>query len=220
MANIKFVQDAGLGDILFLEPIARKLFHEGHTIFWNTVNIYKDIVDYIPYIHWNTGINNYDLTYDFQFLDMSKFNCRILEAKYQYVGLPFDTWQTFHYNRDIRKERQLIKSIGLDITKPYRLIHDEYATYSEYKIHIEENPDFQNVYIRPVGNYSLFDWSTIIENAYEIHAVSTSSLFLFEKLELTNNPDLNLYAREGHDPDLHETAYLTTKNWKFIPFKR
>lgn len=219
MANIKFIQNAGLGDIIFLEPIARKFYLEGHEVYWDTVDIYENIEDCIPYVHWNSDINNYDETYNFQFLDMSKFDCRIMEAKYQYAGVPFETWKTFHYERIFFQEKSLIQELTLDINEPYRLIHDEYATYQECKIDIPENPDIRNVYIRPVGEYSLFDWSTIIENANEIHAVSTSSLFLFEKLHLINNPDLNLYAREN-DPELDETKYLTTKNWKFINYKR
>lgn len=218
--NIKFIQNAGIGDIIFLEPIARKLYLEGHHIYWDTIDIYTNIEKYIPYVRWNSDINNYDRTYNFQFLNMTGFNCRILEAKYQYANVPFNNWRSFHYNRDFLSEHNLIDKINFNINKPYRLIHDEYATHSEFKINIPENPDIQNVYIKPIENYSIFDWSTIIENAYEIHVVSTSSLFLIEKLHLVNNPTLNLYARGDHDPDLYETSYLLSKNWKLFPKKR
>ena len=225
MANIKFIQNAGLGDIMFLEPIARQLYLEGHEIYWDTVDIYADTEDYIPYINWNVKKDSYDKEYNFQFLKMADYNCRIMEAKYQYGGLPFETWKTFNYNRDFGKEQALIKILKehipsyekFDITKPYRLIHNEYATYQECNINIEENPDILNIYIQPIEGFSLFDWSTIIEHATEIHAVSTSSLFLFEKLELFNNPELCLYARHN-DPELYETKYLTSKNWKFINY--
>lgn len=214
--NIKFIQNAGLGDILFLEPIARKLYLEGHEIYWDTVDMYADIEDCIPYINWNVKKESYDKEYNFQFLDMSKYNCRIMEAKYQYAGVPFELWKTFHYDRNIAKEKQLIERLGIDINKPYRLIHDEYATGCEFKINISGSANIKNIWIKPIGGYSLMDWSSIIEHANEIHAVSTSSLFLFEKLELFNNPELVLYARGVHDPNLHETKYLTSKNWKFI----
>ena len=217
MANIKFIQNAGLGDIMFLEPIARKLYLEGHEIYWDTVDIYADIEDYIPYINWNVKKESYDKEYNFQFLKMADYNCRIMEAKYQYGGLPFETWKSFHYDRNIFKERELTKALDLDINEPYRLIHNEYATGSEFKVDISGSLDIRNVFIKPTEYFSLFDWSTIIENANEIHAVSTSSLFLFEKLHLINDPELVLYARHN-DPELYETKYLTTKNWDFVNY--
>ena len=217
MANIKFIQNAGLGDILFLEPIARQLYLEGHEIYWDIVDIYADIEDYIPYINWNVKAESYDKEYNFQFLKMADYNCRIMEAKYQYGGLPFDQWKTFHYDRHIAKEKQLIAKLGLDINQPYRLIHDEYATGCEFKVNISGSANIKNIWLKPVEGFSLFDWSTIIEHATEIHAVSTSSLFLFEKLELFNDPELCLYARHN-DPELYETKYLCSKNWKFINY--
>ena len=215
--DIKFIQNAGLGDIMFLEPIARQLYLEGHEIYWDTVDIYDNMDYYIPYVRWNMNPESYDKEYNFQFLKMADYNCRIMEAKYQYGGLPFDQWKTFHYNRHFTSEQALINKLGLDINQPYRLIHNEYATGCEFKVNIPENPDIQNVYIKPTDHFSLFDWSTIIEHATEIHAVSTSSLFLFEKLELFNDPELCLYARHN-DPELDETKYLCSKNWKFINY--
>ena len=215
--NIKFIQDAGLGDILLLEPIARQFFIDGHDVYWNTVDIYADIADYIPYIHWNKEAERYDKEYNFQYMDMSKYNCRIMESKYEYAGVPFDQWKTFNYNRDYGKEEALIKLLELDINEPYRLVHDTYATFGEFKTNISGSANIRNVWLEPIEGFSLFDWSTIIENANEIHAVSTSSLFLFEKLELANDPELCLYARHN-DPELYETKYLTSKNWKFINY--
>lgn len=215
--NIKFIQNAGLGDILFLEPIARQYFIDGHDVYWDTVDIYADIVDYIPYIHWNKEADHYDKEYNFQFLKMADYDCRIMEAKYEYAGVPFEQWKTFNYNREYGKEEALIKLLKLDINEPYRIVHDEYATGCEFKVNISGSANIRNVRIEPIEGFSLFDWSTIIENANEIHAVSTSSLFLFEKLHLINDPELCLYARHN-DPELHETKYLTSKNWKFINY--
>ncbi len=145
--DIKFTQNAGLGDIIFLEPIARKFFLEGHNIFWNIVDIYADIVDYIPYVKWNIYKENYDKEYNFQFLNMADFSCRIMEAKYQYAGVSFDIWKTFHYNRDYKKEQALIQALDLDINEPYRLVHSEYATYQECKINISGSTNIKNIRI-------------------------------------------------------------------------
>lgn len=211
--NIKFIQNAGLGDILFIEPIARNLYLKGHNIFWDVIPLYRDIREYISYINWtHIEDSNCDKIYNFQHLDMRNYNCKIMEAKYQYAQTPLNFWRSFCYNRNISKELNLIKYLCLDVAKPYRLIHNEYATGSLYKISIPENHNIQNVYIRPIERFSLFDWSSIIENASQIHVVSTSSLYLIEKLYLVKNPDLNLYARHN-DMDLSEVEYLLSKDW-------
>ena len=58
---------------------------------------------------------------------MSKFNCRIMEAKYQYADVPFELWKTFNYARFTDRELALIERLELNIDKPYRLVHDEYT---------------------------------------------------------------------------------------------
>lgn len=214
--KIKFVQAAGLGDLLFLEPIARYFYLQGDQIYWPVVPMFQSISKYIPYINWRESQDMvYDEIYKFDGLKPAEYNCRILEAKYKYADFPFYIWRTFHYNRFMNKEATLVKRLKIDLEKPYRLIHSEYDSNRLFTIPIPENPDMRNIYIEPIQKFSLFDWSTIIENAYEIHVVSTSSLYLIEKLNLIHNPIVNLYGRHN-DPDLNETKFLLTKPCKLI----
>lgn len=206
--NILFKQAAGLGDLIFLEPIARRLSLRGHTIYWPVLPMFQGISEYIPYVNWcDPGNITYGKVYEFDGLKPAKYKCRILESKYKYADFPLDIWRTFHYDRDIKKEFLLIKQLGLNIEEPYRLIHCEYDSNRLYTIDIPTNPDIKNIYIVPIPGFSLFDWSSVIENASEIHVVSTSSLYLIEKLHLIHNPEINLYARHN-DINLDEVKFL------------
>ena len=227
---IKFKQIAGLGDILFLEPIARKFYNEGFKIYWPVTKCYyEDVKRHIPYIDWVIYNSSDDFkvekTYDFEdsyWKWHNKTGCRIMEAKYKVVDMDIEMWRTFKYKRNLDKENQLIEELNLDINKPYSLRHLEYGTPQSDKAEkvgtfmnnqIDKNNNMKTVDIDYMDGYSILDWSTIIENAYDIRFVSTCTLYLVETLNLINNPELHLYAR-SQDPNLIETGYLCNKNWK------
>lgn len=214
--NIKFQQAAGLGDLLFLEPIARRLYLKGHKIFWPVIGPYRSIAQYIPYINWyDSSTIVYDSVYEFDSLKPAKYGCRILEAKYRYAGYALELWRGFHYNRYLNRELSLAEKLGINLDESYRLIHTEYDSNRLYAVPISESESIKNIYITPISGFSLFDWSSIIENAKEIHAVSTSSLYLFEKLELVHNPVINLYERHN-DPHFEEVKFLFSKPYNLI----
>ena len=218
---IKFHQPAGLGDILFLEPISRDFYEKGFSIYWPVFECYyEDLKRHIPYVHWavyNPDDNfEYKTLYDFA----NATGYKIMESKYKIVDMDMEMWRTFEYKRDIDREKKLINHLGLDINKPYSLRHITYGTNDSLSglctnNHIPKNENMKTVDIDFIDGYSILDWSSIIENAFEIRFVSTSTLYLVEKLELINKPKLHLYARSQHkDPELSEVAYLCNKKWK------
>ena len=46
-------QPAGLGDIVFLQKIAKKLVKKGYEVHWPVIQPYEYVQDYMPYYNWH-----------------------------------------------------------------------------------------------------------------------------------------------------------------------
>jgi hypothetical protein len=66
-----------------------------------------------------------------------------------------------------------------------------------------------------LDGFTLFDWSKIIENASEIHTVSTSNLFLLETLTLKADK-INIYPRKPRENNLDGILEFVNKNFKLM----
>lgn len=61
--------------------------------------------------------------------------------------------------------------------------------------------------------FTLLDWAKVIENAEVIHAVSSSTFYLFEILNLKAEV-INLYSRNNGMDDFKYIEKLMTKKYK------
>ena len=60
--------------------------------------------------------------------------------------------------------------------------------------------------------YTLLDWAGVIEGATEIHAVSSSCIYLFETLQLKAK-EIHLYSRRAGQRDFEMIRPILSKNY-------
>ena len=138
-----------------------------------------------------------------------------MRAKYDMYGLDYRDWRKAWYIRNPEKENLLIGLLGLDISKPYRLINSVFKSNFEQSVNIPETKEIDNLEVTVVPGFSLFDWSKIIENATEIHTVGTSINFVIELLDIKAKA-VDLYVRKPDEKDFKNYDYLLEKhNYNF-----
>ncbi len=203
--TIEINQHAGIGDILFLEPILRELAKKGNVVMpvvepwhWqrhipyiNFVNFtfqfdnrkqeFTDI--YYPFRYANPIFRGYDLSdwHDFE-------NCML--DKYRVIGLPEDMWLRLNVKRDKQNEARLIKELALP--SQFILVNDFSRAGNTT---IAPKTDLPIVRMREINGYSVIDWCGVMELAAENHHVSTSTFYLLHMLGL----DAIVYARPNED---------------------
>jgi hypothetical protein len=229
-----FNQYQGLGDILFCEPIARHFYDNGkNEIFWPINDEFMWLTDYIKYINFvpkSSHHIDYEslhlglLSDDVYFIPLRFANPIVRKLrphdysdqyhtmldKYRMLGLPEDMWKTFKWERNLEKENELYNLLIKD--ENYILINTK---WSDGNVPIETDSSFQRINMDILDGFSLFDWSKIIENASEIHTVSTSNLFLLETLNLKANK-VNIYPRRPRENNLDGISEFVNKNFNLI----
>lgn len=222
-----FNQFFGIGDIMFIEPIMRKFFQEGNEIILPVMKQYMNLDIHFPYIQF-VDKEECDIDYECQNIvqkgDMIIYPLRwskeffnsplndTMKNKYRMFNLPLEMWREFAFLRHRWKENKLINELGIDLNNDYALIIQNYHSYNKTSINIKLDTNMPIIELLPIEGYSLLDWVKIIENASEIHSVNTSTLFLFETLELKAK-QIHLYSRNVSGRDFQQTEYLRSKNY-------
>ena len=114
------------------------------------------------------------------------------------------------WKRNNIKENELFEKL---IKKEKYILVNSFFSGGEVDI-IPNNPqNYQIVYMKKEKGYTLLDWAKIIENATEIHTVSTSNLFLIETLPIKAE-NVFLYLRKPNEKDFDGISEFVNK--KFI----
>lgn len=142
--EVVFNQTAGLGDVLFIEPIYRHYFDKGYKVIAPVNDDIIWIQEYIPYVEFykksqfkysyetveqpNDGrlhlptrfshplLRSYDLHYG----DQRQF---WMPDKYEYLGLPVDLWRTLKFERNKEREQALFDLVVGNKDDPYDFIN-------------------------------------------------------------------------------------------------
>lgn len=216
-------QPFGIGDILFVSPIVRKLDYD---IIWPIESHYLWIKDYIKQDNIKfIDVNEYIFTQDYAHLQVAdflnaeptlkrvgyEFDC--MTAKYAYADFALETWKSLYWERNLDKENSLIKYLGIDDGKPYNLINQNFAEPNlGYKIDLNIDNDCRNIYMDYIEGYTLLDWGMAIENSKQFHTVSTSTFYMVEFLNCQNT-QLHLYPRYGLDKNLDPIRPIISERW-------
>tara|TARA_R100001530_G_scaffold129149_1_gene99259 strand:- start:7490 stop:8221 length:732 start_codon:yes stop_codon:yes gene_type:complete len=201
---------AGIGDVFFLQYVARKYMAMGYHVIWPLKNEILWIKDYIPDIQFCSIDDNFpgkehygqDIIIQspqFVYLGINRSHlwgndyqlgsntCVIMQSKYELVGLNWNNWISgFKYQRNIDKENSLYYNVlGLNDNSNYVFIN-RYANTENRKNDKVIFPDFNIPVIenKIIEGFTLFDWSKVIENAQEIHTVHTAINYLVETLNI------------------------------------
>jgi hypothetical protein len=126
-----------------------------------------------------------------------------MRSKYDMYGVDWRDWNKYNnYQRDMNREKRLFESLGLTEGEPFTLINRTFRTDLSKRADIRVSNGLKQVEMRYIEGYSLFDWSYTIQQATEIHTVSTSIIYLLEMLELKAK-HIGIYIRRP-DETSHE----------------
>lgn len=182
---------AGLGDICFVQKIAKLYIEDGYKVIW-------------PVLSQLMYVRNYIKVDGLEFIDASKtfldeipsvvlplgiadryFEGSVLEAKYKFFDWDYKDWANyFTFERNKEKEEALFNQLGLE-GKKYTLINKKYGTppnFKEKEVYTEG--DNEIVEIQFLEGFCPFDWCKVIEEANQISIVDTSYNYIIEKLDL------------------------------------
>jgi hypothetical protein len=213
-------QPFGIGDILFLNPLIKQLDIE--QAIWPIVDHYYWIKDYIK-------LNN--LTFikssEFNLIDYEGYievplqhahslvpqaeDC--MEAKYMLLEADPKLWRTLSFTRNKEKETQLKQYLNISSDDKFIFVNNHFAGPEfNYKVDISLKTDLRIIHQEYIEGFTLLDWCGVLEQAKEIHTVSTSLFFIIEALNLENTL-LHLYPRKPLDKDLSPIKTLINNKW-------
>lgn len=230
MSKVLIIQQwFGLGDCIWGQTIANDYINDGYKVLWPVKEEWVEglqraypkvtFVDHelIPINYENKRLYEEN---GFTYLPMRfseslmrkpyKFH---MESKYSFLGKDWKRWKEYAMPvRDISREKELMSIFDIDIKSKYNFIATRFGSDGHRKIDIKIGNDYKNIELEYIPGFSLFDWCSIIQFASEIHAVSSSTLYLFEVLTLTAK-SVHLYPRVPLESDFKYVEFLFSKNY-------
>lgn len=224
------MQSFGLGDIIFCQEIANDFIRQGYKVLWGVEPQFVSIQKHFPkvtfidksLINVNYGLNTIHeqgnlIVYPLRFTDSL---CKVpykycMKSKYLFFGKPWQKWRNVKNEmvRDTEKEKDLFYNVlGLKNGEQYVLTSDTFKSNFSGKVSFVIETEFKIIELKSIQGFSLIDWSMVIENATEIHAVSSAILYLLELLTLKTN-EIHLYRRHTEN-DFSFVEYIFTKDYK------
>ena len=220
-------QPRGIGDVIFCQTIAQKLISEGYEVTWPVDEKFLDglsraypAINFIPEKDSpvsldikNSGVINGYKLFPIRFSDtLQRVPYRaVMRAKYDMMGMDFTEWsKCAMWKRDEDRENELAELLGAE--GEYCLVNTNFTTKGR-KAQIPNRFRLKTINIDFIPGFSLFDWAKVIENASEIHTVSTSILYMFEVLDLKCVP--SIYIRRPIEKNHSFYDYLFTKPFNY-----
>ena len=224
---------AGIGDVFFLQYIARKYISMGYHVIWPLENKILWIKDYISDIQFCSVDDNFPgkeyygqdlviISPQFVYLGITRPHLwdinlpQVMPSKYQVLNLDCMDWaKGFQFNRNLEKEDDLYYNVlGLKDDSEYIFVN----RYSNTENRRFDGLDYLKFNLPTVEleikqGYTLFDWCKVFENAQEIHTVHTSLNYLIDKLDIKCKK--YLMYQGNHHPDVKYIPF--SKNPTFIP---
>ena len=234
-------QPAGIGDVFFLQYIARKYLSMGYKVIWPLQERLLWIKDYITDIDFCSQNDNFpgkeyygqmgiiqSPQFSYLGMDMIHFwqndfgiseseTCMCMHAKYLQLFLDWNKWsEGFKFKRNIERENHLYYDVlGLKDDSEYVYVN-RYANTDNKKNNVLEFPEFDLPTVENDINYCLFDYCKVLENAKEIHTVHTSIPYLIDVLNI--KAEKYLMYQGIHNDDIKYIPFINT-NPIYVPNK-
>lgn len=218
------------GDIIFCQSIAQHFISNGQQVIWPVKNEYFEGVERAyPDINWvpdsivKPEVFNIKekIEYDGMLVAPIRWSDSymkvpykdVMVAKYTMYDMDWMEWRNHATpKRSAEREDALMRHLGIAKYEPYNLLSVNFGSGVKRTADINISNGLRNIEMDFIEGYSLFDWCGIIEKARTIHAVSSSSLYLFEVLPLRAE-EIHLYARKPVESDLSFVKPLLTKDY-------
>lgn len=134
-----------------------------------------------------------------------------MRSKYDLYDQDWMDWKKdAMWRNDTRKQQLLYNELNPE-NKPYNLINTYFGSDSQFQVPINMENEFMNIYMESIPGFSLFDWTILIQNATQIHCVSSSIIYLLENLKL-NATQIHLYARKPQEVDFRNVEYILSSH--------
>lgn len=224
----------GIGDIIFCNTLVRRIAN-GNPIIWPVLGHFVEGLnrayadDQLKFVDYKTVPINFESREHVEMSVPGIGMCTILPlrwadvilnrpydhcmaAKYDLYGQKWESWrECATWNRNEKNEEEIY---SFQTHREYRLVNKIFGSESKHKVHIPDSLEIGNLHMGTMFNYSLFDWSKVIENASEIHVVNSSIIYLLEMLDL-KAPEVHLYQRSIPGQTFSNIEYLLSKH-KYI----
>jgi hypothetical protein len=215
-------QPAGLGDIIWVQPIIEKYVRMGFHILFPVISLYYNWVKkYLPrrnveYLVAEESHSFKDfmkqqrphLSSNFVYLPLSNSdrlfpNAPVMASKYFLTNTPMGDYRnTVPKVRDIGREEELARLLNVSETDDFVLVTERWGTPPSENwrsIRVSSHSNKSRIitidYTQPhLAQFSPFDWIGLIERAREVHFVATSFAFLAD-MYCTSTCEMHLYDR-------------------------
>jgi len=131
------------------------------------------------------------------------------EIFYQLAEVPIENkWSEFHVQRDLEREKEVFKKLGLEEGQKFAFVHDD------EKRRITKNLPSLKIVKPSNREFSLFDFLYTIEQASEIHCINSSFFCVIDCMKIQKE---NMYVHEYVRPDAtKESLSKYFCNWKIV----
>lgn len=242
-------QPCGLGDILYIQKIVNHWKNKGFKIILPVVYELEWLNDYIkdvsfiswadrghllthsdqlpehvtfPYKERYNPFTLSEFTDDFVFINLFEPpKSSVMLYKYEIVGLDYRDWANYlNFDRNLKKEDELFKLMGLNDGDEYVFINKNYQTRPKVTRfnHISANQSSYDgkkvIEMSIIEGYSIFDWLKIVEGASEIHMIESSLNYVLESKHVKLKANvMKLYSRHN---SFHEVDFLFNLPWDYV----
>jgi len=215
MKTVIFNQFFGLGDILFLMPLAYQYRALGYDVIFPIAGKYLEIQKHFPEIlfiekkfldidydnktiHEQDGATVIPFRWSNQFMQVPYR--WVMRAKYDMVEADFNDWRKLEWKRDVEAETSLMKRLGIKKGDRYCVANSVYAGIGGggKAIVLKPQVDMTIVWMDKIEGVTLLDWTMVLENATEIHTVHTAVQYMLEVMKLKCVP--HIYKRLPQEP--------------------
>ncbi len=224
---IGFIQPGRIGDIVIVLPIAKYYHDLGYRVVWPVVSEFMSLFDYVTYVDAvaiGEGTAGFYQRAHKKLQDMGIENILDLgiglgrdetdwiatklsfdEWKYYQAKVPFEERFNLQINRNFQKELDLQKELGIlydeKLEEGYVVTHSE---GTKGKVDFKQS---NSIEIRPIDDYTIFDWIGVIEKAKWVYCVDSCAAHVVNQLGLakghrTFQPLKDYFNRPGPIPKI------------------
>lgn len=217
------LQYFGIGDIIFTAHIATELQKKGYNVlfpvlpeFVQSCQLAYPQFTFLDVNHFQkppfeikddrtvNGTRYIPLRWTYEIMKVPYKLC--MRSKYDYMGMKWTDWTKTPFKRNEGRESALFEKLGLNDGQPYCLVNRNFKSLMHRRANFAIPQGIKIVEMGKVGDFTLFDWCKVIENATEIHTVSTSIIYLFEQLNLNCKP--YIYIRKPEEQNHDNYSYI------------
>jgi hypothetical protein len=212
-------QPGKVGDIICVLPIAKWWADKGFKVIWQCPKQYHSLFDYVDYC---SPIEKYDHQAD-KVIDLSfgldtfspihrkwlaykRTGKSFVQFKYEIAEVPLSQMRNLQYKRNEQSENRLFLHLVPDNSIHYHVIHSG----SDYGSPVDILVSGQMVKFEKVGDFTIFDWYKVLENASSIHCIDSSLANFVDAID--TKAELHYYITDKVPGKSDRT--ILTKNWK------